>query len=147
MSKEMLLKMSGRLFLGYYANEQGMIGEVVRISTDAPFCPKIKHRLKGLYPPLKVKNDFLGGRISWDDYITEYIKKLTSDPQSKIDLDFVKNMLDEGKDVTLLCYCVKPPCHKFILGELFFKMGYPVYYFVQNDEYKVYTKNLYGLID
>lgn len=139
--------MSGRLFLGYYANEQSMIGEVIRISIDAPFCSKIKHRLKGLYPPLRLKNDFLGGRISWEEYIAGYVEKLNNDPQSQIDLDFIKRLLDEGKDVTLLCYCVKPPCHKFIIGELFLLMGYPVYYFVQNDEYKEYTKNLFRLID
>lgn len=139
--------MSGRLFLGYYANEKSMIGEVIRISIDAPFCSKIKYRLRGLYPPLKLKNDFLGGRISWEEYIAEYVEKLNTDPQSQVDLDFIKRLLDEGKDVTLLCYCVNPPCHKFIIGELFLLMGYSVYYFVQNDEYKVYTKNLFRLID
>ena len=132
--------MLGKVYLSYWANLKNtpINSERIRISRACPVdrCYYDKN-LPSLYPSDKLLKDFKSGECNWIDYIKRYI---TSDKAEGI--REIEELLKDGKDVTLFCYCSKMPCHKFILGEIFMRYGYEVLV-LEKDKIRPYIKNEY----
>lgn len=117
----------GVLNLSYYA----MIGKIdnsilVRVSRTQPRLSVELKQLEGLYPPRLLLEFYKDNKIKWDEYTTRYIDYISSNSKSQKDLEYVQTMLDNGQDVTLICYEKNMPCHRFIIGEVFHQAGYKV---------------------
>lgn len=143
--------MKGIVYLNYYA-KMGLSGNTIRcrISRTAPEGCRVDYRLEGLYPPAVLLSYFKDGRIDWTTFRERYVDHLMNSNQAKIDLQFISDKLNEGESVALLCWERYMPCHRFILGQLFFDAGMEVKSFDGNvledytDEECYYEK---GVID
>lgn len=118
--------MKGKLVLSYWAAfNKAFTGNAYCFSiSNTNKTNKPISLLYGLMPgdlAWKYKN----GDITWDEYTQEYLKQLET-ASAKKDLELIRALLDSGRDVWLMCYEAKPPCHRFIIGELLAKEGYEV---------------------
>lgn len=71
-----------------------------------------------LAPSEELLRDWKEGRITWEEYERRFREEILSNPKAVEKLKEIKRLLDEGKDVRLMCYEKNPPCHRFILIEL-----------------------------
>lgn len=62
-------------------------------------------------------------------YTVEYIKQMYNDPDMKMCIDRIQELLDEGTNVLLVCFCGSyENCHRSILGDYYAQLGYEVRY-------------------
>lgn len=66
--------------------------------------------------------------FNWFDVYTEsYKKQLAEDNKAIEELYHIKELLDSGKDVEILCFCRSyKRCHRRIVGDMFKKFKYDV---------------------
>ena len=80
-----------------------------------------------LFAPKNSKAYYLRtGKLSWSDFRESYIKDVLQSQSSLSMISAIKQTLDNGDNVTLLTMKNAMPSFKFIIGNLFYKMGYVV---------------------
>lgn len=119
--------MKGVIYLNYYA-KMGLSGDTVRcrISRTVPERCRVDYNLEGLYPPAILLKYFKEGRIDWNTFRERYADHLMNSDQAQKDIGFLLEKIENGESVTLLCWERYMPCHRFILGQLFFDAGVEV---------------------
>lgn len=142
----------GSLHLAYWSI-LGRFSEnnnVFNVAIDMPKMRRELVTLEGLKPNKKDRDDFRYNGDSWDNFRVKYITKISSNEDSKKDIERIKNLLDSGQDVVVCCWEKFMPCHRFILGQIFFSMGYEVFWYDGIIRYE-YEDNMYkykkGIID
>lgn len=122
----------GVLYLNYFANarcssEKGN-SESYSIALSKPSrCRFLKGDLDGLKPSNVLRNNYKYYGLSWEDYCEEYMKQIASSQEAEKNIEFIKSKLDKGIDIWLYCWeGMNNPCHRNIVGQLFFEWGYKV---------------------
>ena len=69
-------------------------------------------------------------KVDWfDDYKKIYLNQLKVNKKALNTLSEIREMLDSGKNVCLMCFCKDvTKCHRSLVGNLFVKKGYEVIY-------------------
>jgi uncharacterized protein YeaO (DUF488 family) len=62
-------------------------------------------------------DDYKKGKINWDEFEIRFRKEIFSNQKAMTELKRLKQ-LSQKKDVYLICYEKKYPCHRFILVDL-----------------------------
>lgn len=70
-----------------------------------------------LAPSWELINGIKNGVIDWNTYKQRYINQIQRNPLAVRELHRIKH-LAKSKDVYLVCYEKKFPCHRFILLEM-----------------------------
>ena len=70
-----------------------------------------------LSPSKELFYDYKEGRINWEEFETRFKKEILNNPKAIGELKRLKELSQE-KDVYLICYEKKYPCHRFILLNL-----------------------------
>lgn len=122
----------GVLYLDYFANAGNSFRESnsesysVAISKP-PRCRFLKGDLDGLKPSNLLRNSYKYYGLPWKDYCEEYMKQIASSQEAEKNIEFIKSKLDNGIDIWLYCWeGMNKPCHRNIIGQLFFEWGYKV---------------------
>lgn len=126
--------MIGKLYLGRISDHKKYVEmgvECFSITLSNKF-DKYMECLKGLAPS--------GGLLEWhkanedrenfnDGFYSTYFAQIKAYKVAQSDLRRVSGLLNDGKDVALICFCGSPyRCHRGILGGWFEKKGYEVIY-------------------
>lgn len=65
----------------------------------------------------------------WDIYIKRFLYEMTHRKDMIACLHRINDLLDQGKNILLICFCPNPfRCHRGLIGYYFMKKGYTVYY-------------------
>lgn len=119
--------MKGTLYLNYYTNAKSTERFIqCRVSRTVPEGSKIEYNLEGLYPTKAMLDDFKDGVIGWDEFRVKYMTHLVESQESQNSISFLAGILNSELDASILCWEKLMPCHRFILGQLFFNMGFTV---------------------
>lgn len=118
-----LTKYQGVCYSNYFANNKRSIGVKIAVCR---YLQKwmVKGRdydihLSNLGPLDDLRNNFKNGKLTADEFYNEYLMYLKTRQE---DLAVIKSYLDEGIDVTLLCY-EKDICHRHVICSAF-KLNY-----------------------
>lgn len=115
----------GILFLNYYSNIDNSEG--IRINIDSNCGDKDVDVDASLFAPKNSEAYYLRtGKLSWSDFRESYINNVLQSKSSLSMISAIKQTLDNGDSVTLLTMKNAMPSFKFIIGNLFYKMGYVV---------------------
>ena len=111
----------GTLFLSYYSNYRNFHEDwiLVPVSRIVPRWVDYDYYAKSLSPSQKLLNEYKYEDLSWDEFIPKFINELSNNDGVERDLKKIQKLLEEGKEVCLLCYEKGNKCHRFILAELF----------------------------
>lgn len=115
----------GILFLNYYANINNSEG--IRMNVDSNCGDKDVDVDASLFAPKNDKAYYLRtGKLSWEDFRKSYINEVLYSEPSLNMINAIRQVLDRGDSVTLLTMKNQMPSFKFIIGNLFYKLGYVV---------------------
>jgi len=70
-----------------------------------------------LSPSKELLDDYKNKRIDWNGYEKRFRKEILSNPKVMNELSILKT-ISKFKDVYLICYEKKYPCHRFILMDM-----------------------------
>ena len=70
-----------------------------------------------LSPSKKLLDEYKQNRIDWAEYEKRFRKEILNNPKAMVELNHLKT-ISEFKDVYLICYEKKYPCHRFILIDM-----------------------------
>lgn len=70
-----------------------------------------------LSPSKELLEDYKKKRIDWSEYEKRFRKEILSNPKAMNELNILKT-ISKFKDVYLICYEKKYPCHRFILIDM-----------------------------
>lgn len=123
----MPVKKTGKLYLNYYRKQQFIVGLPFSISiTKASYATNVHQTLRGFTPKPLLKDEFLAGKITWDEYISRYVRETVKSNAFWSDFEKVKALLCAGQDVTVFCHCESLQCHRFLVGDVFLLQGFQV---------------------
>lgn len=93
-----------------------------------------------LKPSRKDFGNLMKSNEPWEKFCDKFINNI-----SKSEIHGILYTLDHGSDVYLYdSHCIKS--HKFIIGEIFYLLGYDVIFSYKNKNY-LYAKDLYRIVD
>ena len=123
--------MKGVLYLRSYYD--GIMDDVYNINIARGNMKGIQDKRISLAPSKELFDWYQNNKHkpNWfKDYNKVYLNQLKDNPAAINELNNIKHLLDEGKDVCIYCFCrnVKK-CHRGIIGRLFLKKGYKVIVF------------------
>ena len=85
-------------------------------------------QVEDLSPSYSLLQDWKGGRISWEDYVIDFMYQMTHNIRSVRCIRRIIELLNQNIDVYLVCYedLSKPNehCHRICLSNLIQSMGY-----------------------
>lgn len=124
----------GTLYTSYFANWRKYKQINAFLISITRFPPKyIDFNKEGIchWPILAPSKDLLNaykeGLLSEDDFRKEYIIQISSNIESTKALNTIRNTLNNGTNVILICYEKSSDfCHRHILAEIFDETGYNV---------------------
>lgn len=90
---------------GYIANWKNYPKNEIKIRVARPSI---------LAPSNELLEDWKKGKITWEEYEKRLKEEIYSNPKAVERLKEIKKLV-ETKDVRLICYEKKPPCHRFTL--------------------------------
>lgn len=70
-----------------------------------------------LSPSQSLLNDYKQNKIDWQEYEKRFRNEILNKPQSIEQLEYIKKV-SKTKDIYLICYEKKYPCHRFILIDM-----------------------------
>ena len=121
--------MKGKVILSYWSRFKYYENyERFRVSRSAPNGIYGYKQLSNLYPSSSLLYKFKNGLCDWRGYCIEYLTDLNNRSCADDELNGLVDLIMQGKDIVLFCYCKNMPCHKFIIGELLLRKDCPVYY-------------------
>ena len=118
----------GKLYTSYFAQLKKGIGIKISIARYANFAliKELDFSFKGLAPSDNLLKRYKAGDMSWQQYTELYTVEQHRDDFQQ-DFNKLKNLLDNGKDVTIYCYEGKySNCHRHIVSSMFKNLGYEV---------------------
>jgi uncharacterized protein YeaO (DUF488 family) len=93
---------------GYIANWKNYPDDEIKIRVARPSV---------LAPSKELLDDYKSGKIRWDEYERRFRKEMNRNPKALKKLIEISE-LARDRNVRLMCYEKKPPCHRFILIEI-----------------------------
>lgn len=124
----------GTLYTSYFAKLKQGKGIKVSIARFNPKWLKNEHIddwFVDLAPSIELLNDYKNDKCNWDEYENRYNKELRDgylvDAKINRMIETIRNLLNNGKDITVYCY-EKPTdnCHRHLLGQVFKELGFEV---------------------
>lgn len=124
----------GILYTSYFANWRKYKGLDSFLISVTRFPPKyINFKEEGIYnwsilaPSKELLLAYKDGSITKEDFRTKYIIQISQNTEARKAMNTIKNSLDNGVNVTLLCYEKSEDfCHRHILAEIFDEAGYNI---------------------
>lgn len=120
----------GTLYLKSYHTGVLKGGDVININVARGYMKGINYRLIHLAPSQELFSWYRNNmnRKDWFDiYCKRYMNQFKTDPEAIRQINEIKHLLDEGRDVCIYCFCKNVnKCHRGILGHLFSRKGYTV---------------------
>ena len=126
--------MKGVIYLSYYGaiNNTDTSGKRLFSVSNVTYTNKPIEHLIGLKPG-DLTWKYKKGEISWNDFMKQYVLNI-SNGQGRNDMEFIKQLSDNGENPVLICCEKAHPCHRFILGELLCMEGYEVRQLLNDSE-------------
>lgn len=124
----------GTLYTSYFANWRKYKKISAFLISVTRFPPKyIDFKKEGichwpiLAPSKTLLNAYKEGLISKDNFRKEYLIQISNDTESVKALNTIRDTLDNGTNITLICYERSSEfCHRHIISEIFDEIGYKV---------------------
>lgn len=118
--------MKGKLFLTYFARLSYVPKEykTCRISRTVPNGINLDYLFPNLYPTKLLLSFYKSNKIDFNEYTQRYLEHALTVGQP--DILNIKEKLDNGENLVLVCYEKNHLCHRFILGAIFEHLGYEV---------------------
>ena len=120
----------GKLYTTYFSKMKKAIGlkiGIVRFLQKWIDLEKYEMiHLPQLSPSKKLLLNYKDGNIDWEMYTTIFKEEMKSHDMKRA-LNRTQELLDEGKDITIICYCKdRNTCHRSLIGDYFEELGYEV---------------------
>lgn len=118
--------MKGKLFLTYFARLRYVPADIktCRISRTVPNGITLNYSFPNLYPPKVLLSFYKSNKIDFSEYSERYLEYVLTSGQP--DILNIKEKLDNGENLVLVCYEKNHLCHRFLLGSIFEHLGYEV---------------------
>ena len=124
----------GTLYTSYFANWRKYKELDSFLISITRFPPKyINFKAEGicnwsiLAPSKELLLAYKDGSITKDDFRTKYILQISQNTEVTKAINVIKDSLNNGANVTLLCYEKSEDfCHRHILAEIFDEAGYNI---------------------
>ena len=122
--------MKGKLYLRSFY--EGIMENVININIARGNMNGIGNKLISLAPSPYLFKWYMDNKNSdnwFETYRKVYMNQLKGNTSSLNSLSNIRNLLDEGNDVCIYCFCRNvSKCHRGIVGDLFVAKGYEVIY-------------------
>ena len=122
--------MKGKLYLASHYELDVIPSNINIINIARKDMSGVNDKRISLAPSRELFNWYMNNKNNvngFDDYEKVYMNQLKNNKYALNELSSIKNMLESGKDVCLLCFCRNiNTCHRSLIGRLFKNKGFDV---------------------
>ena len=123
--------MRGKLYTTYFSKMKKAVGIKISITRFPPRWLDLDKEnminMKELSPSSNILMGYKNGEIDWEMYTSLFIIEMQTRDDMKWGLNKVKSLLDEGKNVSIVCFEKdRNVCHRSLICDYFDGLGYEV---------------------